>query len=87
MSATVSIQDLKNPTASFVQLVYIRFLQDFGFNTSAMLVPSMELMESLDHPEVPNITVYLGSISLIILYDSSILIGVWRKYCVFFFSN
>jgi len=47
-----TMEDLKNPTASFVQLVYIRFLQDFGFNTSALLVPSMELMESLDHPEV-----------------------------------
>ena len=52
VSVAFPIQDLKNPTASFVQLVYIRFLQDFGFNTGAMLVPSMELMESLDHPEV-----------------------------------
>ena len=52
LSLAYPIQDLKNPTASFVQLVYIRFLQDFGFNTGAMLVPSMELMESLDHPEV-----------------------------------
>ena len=62
-SATFPIQDLKNPTASFVQLVYIRFLQDFGFNTSALLVPSMELMESLDHPEVTTNTAYFGTMS------------------------
>ena len=54
----VPLQDLKNPTASFVQMVYIRFLQDFGFNTSSMLVPSMELMDSLDHPEVPATTCF-----------------------------
>ena len=63
ISVAFPIQDLKNPTASFVQLVYIRFLQDFGFNTGAMLVPSMELMESLDHPEVPTTMAYFGSIS------------------------
>ena len=50
-------QDLKSPTASFVQLVYIRILQDLGFNTNSMLVPSMELMDSLDHPEVLQETV------------------------------
>jgi len=46
------MQDLKSPTASFVQLVYIRILQDLGFNTGSMLVPSMDVMDSLDHPEV-----------------------------------
>ena len=33
-------------------MFYVRILQDLGFDTNSMLVPSMELMDSLDHPEV-----------------------------------
>ena len=43
---------MKSPTASFVQAVYVHILQDLGFNTGSMLVPSMELLDSLDHQEV-----------------------------------
>jgi len=47
-----TLQDLKNPTANFVQMFYVRILQELGFDTNSILVPSMELMDSLDHPEV-----------------------------------
>jgi len=48
----LTLQDLKTPTAATVQTVYVRFLNEVGFNTESMLMPSMELLDSLDHPEI-----------------------------------
>ena len=35
-----------------VQNVYVRILREVGFDTDAMLMPSMELQNSLDHFDI-----------------------------------
>jgi antitoxin component HigA of HigAB toxin-antitoxin module len=64
-----SAQELKNPTAALVQTVYFRMLTVFSFADS-MLQPSLELMNTLDHPEVlkdmiPTLSLQAGLVDLI----------------------
>lgn len=48
----LTLQELKNPTPVVVQNVYVRILREVGFDTDAMLMPSMELQNSLDHFDI-----------------------------------
>lgn len=66
----VTIQHLKNPTAVLVQDVYVRMLTELGFHTDSMLQPSLELMNTMDHPEVlkdmiPTLSLQAGLVDLI----------------------
>ena len=48
---SVTMQDLKQPTAPLVQMLYFNFLQEFGFSTSLLQTP-FEVMEDLEHPDI-----------------------------------
>merc|ERR1719319_540194 len=66
----ITIEDLKSPSSGTVQNVYARLLTEFGFNTETILVPSLELTSSLDHPEVykdmlPTLTLQAAVSSLV----------------------
>jgi len=66
----ITIEDLKSPSSGTVQNVYARLLTEFGFNTESILVPSLELTSSLDHPEVykdmlPTLTLQAAVSSLV----------------------
>ena len=70
MLLTLPTQDLKAPTPIIVQNVYTRLLAEFGFNTESILVPSLELTSSLEHPEVykdmlPTLTLQAAVSSLV----------------------
>jgi len=66
----ITIEDLKSPSSGTVQTVYARMLTEFGFNTESILVPSLELTSSLEHPEVykdmlPTLTLQAAVSSLV----------------------
>jgi len=48
----IKAEDLKSPSAATVQPIYLKFLREFGFNNESMLMPSIELLDSLDHPDI-----------------------------------
>jgi len=50
-NCSISLQDLKQPTAGLVQKFYFNFLQEFGYSDSLLMVP-FEVTEDLEHPDI-----------------------------------
>jgi len=50
-NCAVSLQDLKQPTASLVQKLYFNFLKEFGFSDQLLLVP-FGVLEELEYPDI-----------------------------------
>ena len=48
---SVTMQDLKQPSAALVQMLYFNFLQEFGFSNSLLQIP-FEVLEDLEHPDI-----------------------------------
>jgi len=48
---SITLQDLKQPTAPMVQKLYFNFLQEFGFSESLLMIP-FEVLENLECPDI-----------------------------------